>query len=136
MNDGCGQFDMAHAFTAHSTVSHLDAAAIADHPLVLHATVFAACALPVLFRAENPFTEESVTFRTIRSIVDRFRFLDFTEGPAANIVRTGKANFHRRIIVDSIESGFTYAHVLTPQHQMFRTSTADVADRRKNTRLN
>ena len=34
-----------------------DAAAITDHALILHATVFAAGTFPVLFRPENPVAE-------------------------------------------------------------------------------
>jgi hypothetical protein len=44
--------ELGHALAAHAAVGHLDAAAVADHALVLGALVFSAEALPVLLRAE------------------------------------------------------------------------------------
>src|SRR5205807_8442593 len=79
VDDGRGQLDMAHAFTADAAVGDLDAATVADHALVFHAAVLAAGALPVLFRAEDAFAEQAVFFRAIGPVVDRFRLLDLAE---------------------------------------------------------
>jgi hypothetical protein len=49
-----------HAFAADAAVSDLDAAAVADHALVLHSAVLSARALPVLLRAEDTFAEEPI----------------------------------------------------------------------------
>ena len=59
---GRGQLDVPHALAAHAAMRHLDAAAIADHALVLHAAILAAGALPVLFRAEDALAEQAVLF--------------------------------------------------------------------------
>src|SRR5439155_2265952 len=114
VNDRGRQLDVAHALAADTTVRHLDAAAVANHPLILHAPVFAAGALPVLFRAENALAEESVFLGTIGPIIDRLRFLDFAEGPAANVMGAGQADAHRPIIVDSVVAAFTGAHKCPP----------------------
>ena len=79
VDDRRGQFDVAHPLAAHATVRHLDPAAVADHPLVLHTAVFAASTFPVLFGAEDPFAKQSILFRPVRTIIDRFRLLDFAE---------------------------------------------------------
>ena len=47
MDDGRGQFDMPHAFASDAAMRDLDAATVADHPLVLHPSIsIATCALP------------------------------------------------------------------------------------------
>ena len=87
-------------------VRHLDAAAVADHALVLHAAVFAAGAFPVLFRAENPLAEQAVLFGPIGAVVDRLRLLDFAERPGPDVVRAGQADPHGAVVVDAVVGGF------------------------------
>src|SRR5205823_4061985 len=62
VDHGGRQFDVAHALTAYTAIRHINAAAVADHSLVLHATVLAARAFPVLFRAEYSLEEYSIIF--------------------------------------------------------------------------
>src|SRR5262249_12215451 len=104
------QLDVPHAFAAHAAMGHLYAAAVANHPLILHAAVLAAGAFPVLFGTEDALTEQAVLFGTIGAIVDRLRFLDCAEGPAANVMGAGQADAHRPIIVNPIVAAFTGAH--------------------------
>src|SRR5207247_3402798 len=81
VDDRSGQLDVAHALAADAAVRDLDAAAIADHPLVLHAAVLAAGALPVLLGPEDTLAEQAVAFRPIGAVVDRLRLLDLAERP-------------------------------------------------------
>src|SRR5205814_8994869 len=103
------QLDVSDAFAANTAMRHFDAAAVGNHSLVLHATVFAAGAFPVLFRTEDALAKQAVFFRTIGAIIDRLRFFDFAEGPAANVMEAGQADAHRPIIVDPIVAAFTGA---------------------------
>ena len=112
-----GQFDMAHPLPANAAVRHFHAAAIADHPLVFHAAVFAAGAFPVLFRSENLLAHQAVFFRTVGAVVDRFGLLDLAKRPAANVVRPCQADLHGRIVIDAIVGGFADAHVDAPWNQ-------------------
>ena len=79
VDDRGGQLDVAHALAADAAVRDLDAAAVADHALVLHAAVLAAGALPVLLRAEDALAEQAVLFGAVGAVVDRLRLLDLAE---------------------------------------------------------
>ena len=110
VDDGRGQLDVAHAFAADAAVRDLDAAAVADHALVLHAAVLAAGALPVLFGAEDALAEQAVFFGAVGAVVDRLGLLDFAEGPAADVVRAGEADAHGPVVVDAIVIDFAGTH--------------------------
>ena len=79
MDDRGGKFNMPHSLPANTTVGHFDSAAVADHPLVLHASVLATRAFPVLFGAENPFAEKSVSLRAVRTVINGLRLFDFAK---------------------------------------------------------
>src|SRR5262249_47402747 len=91
---------------AHAAVRDLDAAAVADHALVLHAAVLAAGAFPVLFGAENALAEQAVLLRPVRAVIDRLGLLDLAEGPGTDVVRAGKADAHGPVVVDAVVGGF------------------------------
>lgn len=78
---------MPHALTAHFCERYLNAALFADQTLVLHALILAAQALVVLYRTEDPSTEEAVPFRLERTVIDRLRLFDLTERPAHDVIR-------------------------------------------------
>ncbi len=84
-----GQFDMAHPLAPHLLQGDLDAALLADDPLVFHPLVLAAQALVVLDRAEDAGAEQPVAFRLERPVVDGFRLLDLAERPGADPLRAG-----------------------------------------------
>jgi hypothetical protein len=92
MRNRSGQFDMAHALTAHLGNGDFDAALFADDALIFHALIFAAQAFIVLYGAEDARAEQAVTFGLERAVVDRFRLLDFAEGPAADFFRRRDAD--------------------------------------------
>src|SRR5262249_10304689 len=110
VDDGRRQLDVAHPLAPDPAVGDLDAAAIADHPLVFHAAVLAAGALPVLLRPENPFTEQTILLRPVGQVVDRLGFLDLAEGPRANVVRAGQADPHAAVVVDPVVADFPGTH--------------------------
>src|SRR5262249_10750775 len=83
---------------------------IADHPLVLHAAVFAAGAFPVLLGTENPLAEEAVFFGTIGAVVDGLRLLHFAERPTADIMRAGQTDADSPVVVDAIIGRLACAH--------------------------
>ena len=121
MHDRRGQLDMAHPLAAHAAMRDLDAAAVADHPLVLHAAILAAGAFPVLFRAKDALAEQAVLFRTVGAVVDRFGLFHFAERPTADVVRPGQADLDRRVVVDPIVRAFADA-VLMNQAPLWRKS--------------
>src|SRR5262249_42284341 len=80
------QVDVPHALAANAAVRHLDAAAVADHSLVLRALVLAAEALPVALRAEDALAEQAILLGAVRAVVDRLGLLYFAERPCADVV--------------------------------------------------
>src|SRR5262249_38133171 len=106
VDDGRGQLDVAHALAADAGVGDLDAAAVADHALVLHAAVLAAGALPVLLRAEDALAEQAVLFRPVGAVVDGFGLLDLAKRPAPNVMGASQADADRPIVVDAVVVNF------------------------------
>src|SRR5947209_2719246 len=105
---------MAHALAADAAVRHLDAAAVADHALVLHAAVLAAGAFPVLFGAKNAFAEQAVFFRPVRAVVDRLGLFHLAERPRTNVVRSRQADFYRGVVINPVVTGFADCHICGP----------------------
>ena len=116
MRDRRCQFDVAHSLAANLGMGHLYPATIADHPLIFHAAVFSAGALPVFFGSKNTLAHQAVFFRTVGAVVDCFRFFNFTKRPTANVMRTRQTDFHRGVVVDSIVGCFANAHVFSPRN--------------------
>src|SRR5688572_11235256 len=94
------EVDVTHALAPNLLPRHLDAAALADDPLVADALVLAAIALPVLGRTEDALAEEAVTLGLERAVVDRLRLRDLTGRPIADLLRRGEADPDRVEVVD------------------------------------
>jgi len=92
MRNRRSQLDMAHAFTAHLGDRNFNAAFFTDDALILHALIFAAQALIVLYRTKDAGAEQAVTLWLERTIVDGFRLFDFTKRPAADFLRRRDPN--------------------------------------------
>src|SRR5262249_34881346 len=107
VHHGGRQLDVPHPLAADAAVRHLDAAAVADHPLVLHAAVFAAGAFPVLLGAEDTLAEEAIPLGAVGAVVDRLGLLDFAERPAPDIVWAGQSNLDGAVVIDPIVGGFS-----------------------------
>ena len=86
------QFDMAHAFATDFRQRHFGTAFFADDAAVFHALVFTTQAFVILDRTENGGAEQAVALRLEGTIVDGFRFFDFTERPRADQVRRSQTN--------------------------------------------
>ena len=71
-----GKLDMPHALAPHLGQRDLDAAFLTDDAAELHPLVFAAQALVVLDRAEDPRAEQAVALRLEGAVVDRLGLLD------------------------------------------------------------
>ena len=93
MNDGRSEIDMPHAFSSHATMGNFHAATVANHPFMFGTFVLTAGTFPIAFRTKDPFTEQTVFFGSVSPVVDGFRFFDFAERPAPDIVRRGQRIF-------------------------------------------
>src|SRR5207248_1726253 len=94
------QVDVTHALAAHLLPRHLDAAALADDPLVADALVLAAVALPVLRRAEDALAEEAVALGLERPVVDGLGLGDLAGRPIPDLLRRRESDADRVEIVD------------------------------------
>src|SRR5207237_6949012 len=95
-----GEVDVAHPLAAHLLPRHLDAAALADDPLVADALVLAAIALPVARRPEDALAEQAVALRLQRAVVDRLRLRDLARRPVADLLAGSKPDPNGIEIVD------------------------------------
>ena len=111
MNDGSGQIDVPHPFSADATVGDFHATAVTNHALVFHAAVLAAGTFPVLFRTKDPLAEQTILFRPIGPVVDRFGLLDFTKRPALDVLRSRQRDADGRVVINAIViAGFANRH--------------------------
>ena len=79
MGNRARQFDVRHALTANFRLGYFNATLFADYAAVFEALVLATQALVVLDRAKDLGTEQAITFRLERPVVDGFRLLNLTE---------------------------------------------------------
>ena len=81
------EVDVPHALAPDLLPRHLDAAALADDPLVADALVLAAIALPVLGRTEDALAEQPVALGLQGAVVDGLRLRDLAHRPVADLLR-------------------------------------------------
>src|SRR5205085_5426391 len=89
------------------------AAAVADDALVFGAFVLAAGTFPVALGPEDALAEEPIFLRAIGAVVDGFGLLHLAEGPRTNIVRAGKLNADRTVVINAIINGFSHISFLS-----------------------
>src|SRR5262249_34066967 len=111
VDDRGGQLDVAHPLAADAAVGDLDAAAVADHALVLHAAVLAAGALPVFLPAEDALAEETILLGPIGAVVDGLGLLDLAERPGPDVRRARQADPHRPVVIDAVVVDLAVAHI-------------------------
>ncbi len=92
MGDRRCQFDMAHPLAPDLLQGHLDAAFLAHNALELHALVFAAQALVILYRAENAGAEQAIALWLEGAVIDGLRLLDLAKRPGFDLFRAGDRN--------------------------------------------
>src|SRR6266705_1803272 len=83
---------MAEPLAPHLRLGDFDTALVANHPAVFHAFVFPAETLPICYRAEDARTEQAITLRLERTVVDGLRLRHFTMRPLANLFGRGQRN--------------------------------------------
>ena len=88
--NGCGQFDVAHTFTADFLQRHFNAAFLADNAAILHALIFAAQTFVILDRAKDTRAEQTVTLGLERAVVDGFGLFDLAIRPAEDTLGRGQ----------------------------------------------
>ena len=107
VRDGRGEVDVTHALAAHLLPRHLDAAALADDPLVANALVLAAVALPVLRRTEDALAEEPVALGLQGAVVDGLRLRDLAHRPVTDLLRRSEPDPDCVEVVDvDLRQGF------------------------------
>src|SRR4029079_16736846 len=100
VRDRRGQVDVTHALAAHLLTRHLDAAALADDPLVADALVLAAVALPVLRGTEDTLAEQAVALGLEGAVVDRLRLRDLARRPVADLLARCESDSDRVEFID------------------------------------
>ena len=100
VGDRRSEIDVPHPLAAHLLTGHLDAAALADDPLVADALVLAAVALPVLRGTEDALAEEAVTLGLEGAVVDRLRLGDLARRPVADLLARRQSDPDRVEFVD------------------------------------
>src|SRR2546427_12475327 len=86
MRHGRGELDVAHALAPDLRARHLDAALVADDPLVADPLVLPAVALPVARRTEDPLVEQAVLLGAQRAVVDGLGLGDLAARPRADLI--------------------------------------------------
>jgi hypothetical protein len=76
---------MPHSLATNFAARNFNAATLANDALIFDFLIPAAGALPILYRTENPLTEQPVALRLERSVVDCLRLFDFTMGPTHDV---------------------------------------------------
>ena len=83
---------MSHPFTPHFLQGHFDATFLAHNTPVFHTLIFTTKTFVIFSWAKYSSAKQAVAFRLERAVVDRFRLLDFAEGPRANALGAGDAD--------------------------------------------
>src|ERR1700736_537627 len=95
MADRRGQLEGPHPLAPDLRSGDLDAALVADDPLVPVALVLAAVAFPVPLRTEDPLAEQPVTLRLESPVVDRLRLGHLAVRPREDRLRRGQGELQR-----------------------------------------
>src|SRR5690606_17780763 len=90
-----GQFDVAHALTAHLGHGDFDTALLTNDAAMLQALVLAAKTLVILGGTKDLCAEQAVTLRLEGAVVDRLGLAHLAEGPRADLFRRGDADADR-----------------------------------------
>ena len=81
MRNRRSQLDVTHTLTTNFSLSYLNATLLTDHTTVLETLVLTAQAFVVLDRTKDTRTEQTVTFRLERAVVNGLWLFNFTKRP-------------------------------------------------------
>ena len=86
------QLNVAHPFAANLFLRNLYSTAVTNDPFIADALVLTAVTLVVLHRPEDAFAEQAISFRLIRTVVDRLRLEHFTIRALQDLIRRRQAD--------------------------------------------
>ena len=69
--------DVSHTFTTNFLLGNFHTTTIADNAFITDSFIFTAMAFIILNRTKNTFAKQTITFRLVGTIVDRFWFEHF-----------------------------------------------------------
>jgi hypothetical protein len=95
MRDRASQFDVGHALAPYLGQGDLSTTLLTDHTTVFHALVLAAITLIILYRSENLGTEQTISFRLERPVVNGLWFFHFSVGPVPDLAWRSERNSYR-----------------------------------------
>jgi len=78
---------MPHPLTPDLGFGYLYPAAVTDNSFITYPFILTAVAFPVLGRAKDPLTEQTVPLGFKCSVIDRLRFFHFPAGPGPYLFR-------------------------------------------------
>src|SRR5258705_627537 len=87
MRTGIGKIDLTEPFPSHFCLSNFHPTLVADHTSMLHAFVFTAEAFPIRHWTKYTSTEQTITFRLERPVVDCFGLGHLTMRPLPDLLR-------------------------------------------------
>jgi len=94
MSDWRSKFNMAKSLTTDLGLYNFNTALLANHSTMLHALVFAAITLKILHRTKYFSTEQAISFRLERPIVNGLRFFYLPMRPFQDFLRGSKGYFN------------------------------------------
>ena len=69
---------MPNTVTTYLLFGNFYSTTVADDTFVTNPFIFTTSTFEILYRSENPFAEKTIALRFVRSVVDSFRFQNFT----------------------------------------------------------
>jgi hypothetical protein len=83
----CRELDVPHALAANRRACNLDTALVTNDTLITDVFIFTTVTLPIPRRAKNGLTEKPIFFGAQASVVNGFRFKDFSVRPTLDRLR-------------------------------------------------
>ena len=112
MDNGRRQINMPHPFSSNTRMGNFYSASITYNPFMFYSFIFSAKTFPIAFRSKNAFTEQTIFFCPVRSIINRFRLFYFAIRPASDIFRGCERYFHRTIFINFIVHDICHFRIL------------------------
>ena len=78
MRNRRGELDITEPVSTNALLRDFDTTAVTYHPFMFNPFILAAVTLPVLLGAKDGLTKETLRFRTKRTVVNSFCFLNLT----------------------------------------------------------
>ena len=102
MRNRCRQLNMPHTLTTHTRLCDFYTTFFTYNATVFEPLIFTAKTLIIFDRPKDFGTKQAVTLWLKSTIVDRFRFFNFTKRPRTNHIRGSKTNTDAIKIIHTI----------------------------------